>query len=376
MTRTVLILTEPGDGHAYAVAEALRRKGAVPMVWHTADFPSLAGESVLFEGSRRRTTIRGGGIELEQLESMDTSKLSIWHRRPAFAVNHDALHPADGRFAELECAVFRRSLFRLLADQGFWVNPPGAAAHASSKLIQHQAALDVGFAVPATLYSNDPDEIRSFMRAQGGTIVYKPFRGLPWRSEATSWVPFTSLLTEDLLVPDATLRNVPGIYQERVAKAFELRVTVIGDRVLAAKVHSQQTSEGTLDWRRSYAELAFSPYELEPTTSELCLSLLRRLGLVFGCFDFIVTPAQEYVFLEVNEMGQFLFVETYAGLPLLDAFSEFLMQGRPDFEWRLAQPHIHYSEVAEQTEAEVRISKLRYVRPPMQFFREEIGGKS
>src|SRR6267378_3937362 len=33
------------------------------------------------------------------------------------------------------------------------------------------------------------------------------------------------------------------------------------------------------------------------------------LGLAFGCIDLIVTPEGEHIFLEVNEMGQFLWVE-------------------------------------------------------------------
>jgi len=33
------------------------------------------------------------------------------------------------------------------------------------------------------------------------------------------------------------------------------------------------------------------------------------LGLAFGCIDLIVTPEGEHIFLEVNEMGKFLWVE-------------------------------------------------------------------
>ena len=40
------------------------------------------------------------------------------------------------------------------------------------------------------------------------------------------------------------------------------------------------------------------------------------------------------MFLEVNEAGQFLFVEEYTGLPLLDAFCEFLIAADPTFEYR------------------------------------------
>lgn len=40
-----------------------------------------------------------------------------------------------------------------------------------------------------------------------------------------------------------------------------------------------------------------------------CVALMKKLGLAFGCFDLIVTPENEYYFLEVNEQGQFLWVE-------------------------------------------------------------------
>ena len=57
--------------------------------------------------------------------------------------------------------------------------------------------------------------------------------------------------------------------------------------------------------------------------------LMRMLGLAFGCIDLIVTPQGEYVFLEVNEMGQFLWVEQREpACPLLRAFATMLIEGR------------------------------------------------
>ena len=58
---------------------------------------------------------------------------------------------------------------------------------------------------------------------------------------------------------------------------------------------------------------------------------MRMLGLAFGCIDLIVTPQGEYVFLEVNEMGQFLWVEQREpACPLLRAFATLLIEGRLD----------------------------------------------
>jgi hypothetical protein len=163
-------------------------------------------------------------------------------------------------------------------------------------------------------------------------------------TQTSEFAPYTALVTEDTLVEAGILRQTPGIYQKLVPKAHELRVTVMGQRAFAAKVLSQQTEKGKLDWRQSYDELQFEPTDLPTGVAEQCENLLEELGLVFGCFDLVVTPAGEHVLLEINEMGQFLFVERYCGLPLLDAFAEFLLQGCIDFEWSADAVAVRYGD--------------------------------
>jgi glutathione synthase/RimK-type ligase-like ATP-grasp enzyme len=357
--KKVLILTELGDVHAYAVAEALRCKGVSATLWHTADFPTRTGETIRFESGRKTVSVRGPAFELNEFR-FDT----VWHRRPSHVLDESRLHPADREFAELECGVFRRSLFHLMAPDAFWVNPPEAAARAGRKPVQHAVALEAGLSTPATLYTNDPQEIRSFIARCGGQIVYKPFRGYSWRDEETYYLPYTSLLTESQLVEDHLLQAVPGIYQQLVPKAFELRVTVIGNRAFAARLFSQDTVSGRLDWRKSYHELRMEPYRMTEELAGRCREVLRRLGLVFGCFDFIVTPDGDHVFLEVNEGGQFLFVERSTGQPLLDAFAEFLKQGSADFAWDPEEVGASYREILEPIRQLEKSLTGTHISPP------------
>jgi len=359
MTKRILILTEFGDIHAYAVSQALDRRGADVTLWHTTDFPSCNGETIHFERGERNIRVRGPALDLEDFR-FDT----VWHRRTSYALPEDKLHPADRRFADAECRLFRCSVFDLLAPDSFWVNPPQAAARAERKPFQHQIAHEVGFATPATPYTNAPEEIRSFLNKQGGQIVYKPLRGVSWSDGECHFTPYTSVITESTLVDDDLLRAVPGIYQEVVPKDYELRITVLGEQVFGAKIHSQETREGRMDWRRSYNELRIEACRVPAEIGRQCRLMLRRLGLVFGCFDLIVTPLGEHVFLEVNQMGQFLFVERYAGIPLLDAFVEFLMQARPDFHWEEQRVACRYPDlVPDLQQMEAELAK-RHVRPP------------
>lgn len=338
----ILILTELGDVHAYAVAEAVTRKGGAVTLWHTADFPECAGETLLFEGGQWRVSVSGPAMEMEDF-GFDT----VWHRRPTLGLDGEKLHPADREFAFRECRIFRSSLFGLIAQKAFWVNPPEAVASACRKPIQHRVAHEIGMATPDTAYTNDPDVIRAFLARRGGQAVYKPLHGISWRDRETCWTPYTNILTEQALVADHLLRAAPGIYQELLPKAHELRVTVLGEHVFCVRILSQETQTGRLDWRRSYHELRIEPCSLPPDLAQHCRALLHRLGLVFGCFDFVVTPDGRTVFLEVNESGQFLFIERYAGIPLLDAFSEFLLQARPDFAWSADRVQVRYTDVIE-----------------------------
>lgn len=357
--KRVLILSEPGDVHAHAVAEALRFRGAEPLFYHTPDFPSRSAETVLLENGATH-------VHFEELGARLTAAPvdAVWRRRPSFAVEEAILHPADREFANQECRIFRHSLFSTLFPEAFWVNPNEGAIRAGYKLLQHQHARQAGLSTPDTLYGNDPAQIRSFLERHDGRIVYKPFRPIAWRNERTSYVPYTSVLTADRLIEDQLLRCSPGIYQALVPKAYELRVTMMGRRAFGAKLLSQETERGKLDWRKSYADLKMEPFDVPREVADACFQLLERLGLVFGCFDFVVTPAQDLVFLEVNEMGQFLFVETPTELPLLDAFCELLLQGSVDFNWDPNQVRVRYRDVREKALALASSSSKRHLAPP------------
>lgn len=352
-----LILSQAGDLHAYAVFAALRHKGSNAVVWHTADFPTRSSETVLFEGGTSRLQLKGPELDL-----LDPHFAAVWNRRPTHQIDPERLHPADREFADLGCKIFRKALFQLVSPSAFWVNPHDAVRR-NSKILQHALARKVGLETADTLFSNDPQEIRGFIRRHGGTIVYKPLKTLPWRDEETYWMPYTSLLTEAQLVGDEALRAAPGIYQAQVPKASELRVTMMGGCALAVRIFSQQTESGGLDWRKAYHELRMEVAEIPPSVRQCCIELMEELGIVFGCFDFIVTPRGDHVFLEVNQMGQFLFLEAYTDLPILDAFAEFLLAGRPDFDWKPRSNSLRWAQVKQEATAMLEAASQHHVTP-------------
>jgi hypothetical protein len=312
------------------MCEAIERKEAECRVFYTPDFPQRAGLTIV--------PSIPGGLALHESLGVDLSDCgAVWVRRTFYPKAPAEFDETDCVTIERECREMRQSFFDLLGQRACWVNP--LRAHETPKPSQLVAALRCGFRIPPTIVSNDPAEILCFIRAAPGQVVFKTFSGQ---------VP-TTVLGPELVAEPELLRWTPGIYQHYIEKEFELRVTVVGRRLFTVRINSQESMRGRIDWREAQrrprghaADLVFMSAALPPLIEARCLQLMESLGLVFGAIDLIVTPQKEIVFLEVNAAGQFLWIESEMGLPLLDVTSELLLQGRVDFAWDARSPRVRF----------------------------------
>lgn len=103
---------------------------------------------------------------------------------------------------------------------------------------------------------------------------------------------------------------------------------MIGEKVFAAKIHSQEEERTRVDFRDFTADVRYEAAELPPEVERRCLQFVHSYSLRFGALDLIVTPEGRYVFLENNPVGQFLFVEELVpALAMTDAVAEDLLTG-------------------------------------------------
>lgn len=99
-----------------------------------------------------------------------------------------------------------------------------------------------------------------------------------------------------------------------------MRLVCFGDRAYAAVLESDH-----LDWRLDLSRPVYR-YDVPHTVHSKALAVLHRLGLDMGIFDLKEDENGEWVWLEVNPQGQFLFLEPLTGLPLADYFSDYLLE--------------------------------------------------
>ena len=360
---SILIPTIADDVHAAAVARVLERLGHRAVRWFCADFPQRA--SISFDpGAAGSSLLRPGAGQPElALSDIDI----FWNRRIGQPVLETALPDGDRQYALREAATLLAGTLELVSQRSFAVNPMHRVAVAENKAVQLAIAQELGFTVPQTLLSNDPARIRAFLRTHVREgAIFKSFRPVTWESDDRLAMLYTARVTEDALPDDELLRLGPAIFQACVPKACELRVTCMGDELLAARLDSQTTADGRLDWRIAHAQdLPVTRIELPVDVQARCRALMRRLGLVFGCIDFIVTPAGEHVFLEINQMGQFLWVEQACPeIPMLQTFCEFLVSRDPGFRRARGAPvRFRFADEHEEALALLATEHDAHLRP-------------
>lgn len=322
----ILILTRPTDCyHSEAVISALEKKGAKYLRFNTGDFPTTVGVSVDYDIAdvRMRLLIDGRAHDLGDV-------ITVWNRRPLPPLPAASIPEVDQDFVRDESRHFMRGLWHLLADR-FWVNPYPEDRAAHAKPLQLRVAQEVGLTVPRTLLTNVPSDAIAFWERCDGAVVYKTFTGYVRDCGDTGYGIYTNRVTQELLTQHmAGIAHGPCQFQEHLSKEYDLRVTVIDRTCFACEIHSQAQSATTDDWRRfgaDWGRLAHKATTLPPVVERQVVALMDRLGLVFGCLDFVVTRDGRLVFLEINPNGQWVWLEQAAGFPLLDRFSELLITG-------------------------------------------------
>lgn len=247
---------------------------------------------------------------------------AVWYRRPR-PIQHKALSSAHLSFARQE---FRQAVLGpLLALPLHWVSLPTAIETASFKPLQYYVAKHrFGLAIPRTLITSDPERARAFIQALGAeNCIAKPL-GRPvidYGDRLTYF--FTNRLDDAALKDIEQVRYGPCIFQNLIEKSFEVRVTVIGDQVFAAKLATEGVAKAEIDWRRATLDdLPHEPMTMPDNLSRACVDMCRHFNLRFGAFDFIVDRQNVWYFLEVNPNGQWLWIEHRAGWPLSAAIAD------------------------------------------------------
>jgi ATP-grasp ribosomal peptide maturase len=288
----VLVLTSLHDVTADVVLRILAER-QVPVVRLDpgTDLHTGAALTATYRTGDRRGTLRTPTRELDLTEVR-----SVWTRRPSPYEGPPELGGQERRFAASQSLWGVGGILASLPG-AHYVNHPWSNRAAEYKPAQLATAQRSGLSVPSTLITNDHEHAREFAARHSGAVVYKPLWNTPCVIDGRAQQVWVREVRPHEITPAVAV--CPHLFQAKVEKAFDVRLTAVGSRVFAVRIDSPD-----LDWRRRQSLMECAPIAVPARIARSVSAYLTTFRLVFGAFDFAVTPAGDWYFLECNPNGQ------------------------------------------------------------------------
>ncbi|MFC0860736.1 MvdC/MvdD family ATP grasp protein [Sphaerimonospora cavernae] len=322
----ILILSDRSDDTVDMVLPKLRRRNAPVVWWDPGDFPAQARVTAAFAEGEHRLTLHTSTVSLDL-----TEVTAVWRRRPnRVRPAPEVGEPTHRVHVEWQAEFLLDGVWGLIPAR--WL--PGrreVERQAHNKILHMAQAVALGFAVPETVYTNDPGELVPAYEWAAGQLITKQIDSDAFLLDGVDHRTYTTVLTRRHLTSRHRIRHEPVILQPYVPKAVELRVIVVGRRVFAAEIDTRASRMARDDWRHYDDErVRYGVHRLPAEVERRCADLVAACGLTYGAIDLIVTPEGEYVFLEINPNGAWGFVEERTGLPIAEAIADWLTGARDE----------------------------------------------
>jgi RimK-like ATP-grasp domain len=241
-----------------------------------------------------------GWVEIDS-QVLDLTAVRAAYVRPYDSRRLRAVASAGPESAEWQAAVAVEDVLLSFCEltPALVVNRPSAMAANGSKPYQARLIASLGFSVPETLVTTDPEAAAEFWRRHE-RVVYKSISGV--RSVVARLTP----------EHQERLRNVswcPTQFQQWIA-GEDVRVHVVGDEVFSCQVKS--TAD---DYRYASGNAAVSiePLELPIEVAERCIAAAHAMELPVAGLDLRYSSAGDWYCFEVNPSPGFSYFQRQTG---------------------------------------------------------------
>lgn len=299
----VLIITHSEDNNVVdTVIQQIQQLGGSCVRFDVDRYPLESRLSSSFVNGQWQ-----GLLETPQATSSLDDITAVWYRR-SYHIGKGLDTLLEKEYLSSTLGELRRTLFGMLEGlKCFQIERYSVYRRLDSKEEQLRIAKDCGLEVPATCITNSPAQLKAFLENTGKPVIAKMQSAFAIYWDGQEHVVFTNEVTTAHLDQLNGLRYCPMVFQEKLDKALELRVTIVGREIFCFSIDSKQL----VDWRKEGAALAneWLAYTLPGDIQQALLAFMDTYGLNYGAIDLILTPEGKYYFLEVNAAGEYFWLD-------------------------------------------------------------------
>lgn len=143
-----------------------------------------------------------------------------------------------------------------------------------------------------------------------------------------SYYSYTELQNKSNYI-NKNINLFPSLVMNLIDKKFEIRTFFIEDNFYSMAIFSQSNDQTVVDYRK-YSTIKPNrnePFKL-PFEIEIKLkALFKKIGLNTGSIDLIVDKNDDYIFLEINPIGQYGMTSEPCNYNLDDVIAKYLIYG-------------------------------------------------
>lgn len=198
---------------------------------------------------------------------------------------------------QLEC----ESIYRIGSLQAELTN---------NKLLNLKTAEDVGFKIPKTIITNSKKDLLKFYKKHKKIITKDLKYPVSWiKRKKKQYLGKGTFLVNKNHIDSLNDFFVPMIFQNFISRKFEIRTFFFIDMCFSVAIIPPNNN--IIDVRNSNKENRIIPYQLPKDIINQLIDLSKKLGINTFSSDIIFTKDDNYVFLELNPMGQYDFVDQF-----------------------------------------------------------------
>ena len=260
----------------------------------------------------------------------------VWYRRWAIPKNF----VQDYRLSSVNYQITRyiqiqfNSLFEMLCNslsQSKWLNHPSDLK--LNKLLVLEKASELGLIIPETIICTNKKELEQFQELHSNIITKSISDVAFFYNGGNKYGLYTSEIAKgDIEVIEESF--FPSLVQKKINKVYEIRIFYLDGLFYSMAIFSQNCEDTKTDFRQksNTKPIRTVPYLLPKSVEKILHKLMKALKMSCGSIDMIKDLNGNYIFLEINPVGQFGMVSFPCNYFLEKKLSEHLFKWYKDHE--------------------------------------------
>ncbi len=322
----ILIISDANDVHTQKVESYLFVEN-VKFIRFNLDVNSLLHTFVTYDENDWQISCPNGSFKCSEISV-------VWNRRTYVELLLDEMDSDNVGF-KIWKGEWNKTLLGIYSslESKKWLNYYRDSYYAENKYKQYSIAKAIGFNTPSFICSNDKSFISNFLNDETRKVLKFMNQDFYKTGKSDYKGIYVNLLSSEGLSKFQEFGENPIVVQDYINKKYEVRYTIVGTMHFVCKIESQSSVIANIDWRRY--DLANTPHSIiEPP---LCIcekvnQFMNEFNLNYGAMDFIIDENDNWFFLELNSMGQFLWIEDLTGLDISYHISRWLIINSQNFE--------------------------------------------